>query len=105
MEGPELDDPTLPPLDAPLLDDPLPPPLDAPLLAPASPPLEPLLSLLVDVDALPELGSPAFALGVDEYRSAYQPPPFRMKFPPEIWRLAVLFSHLGQTSRGSAEIF
>ncbi len=28
-----------------------------------------------------------------------------MKLPPEIWRFAVLFSHFGQTSSGSAEIF
>lgn len=57
--------------------------------------------------ALPpsDLPSPPFGFGEDEYRSAYQPPPFRMKFPPEIWRFAVLFEHLGQTSRGSAEIF
>ena len=47
---------------------------------------------------------PLFGLG-EEYASAYQPPPLRMKLPPEIWRLAVLFEHLGQTSSGSAEIF
>jgi hypothetical protein len=35
--------------------------------------------------------------GVDEYRSAYQPPPLRMKFPPLIWRFAVDFLHFGQT--------
>jgi len=28
-----------------------------------------------------------------------------MKFPPEIWRLAVDCEHLGQTSSGSSEIF
>ena len=33
----------------------------------------------------------------DEYRSAYQPPPLRMKFPPLICRLAVDCPHLGQT--------
>lgn len=33
----------------------------------------------------------------DEYKSAYQPPPLRMKFPPLICRLAVDCPHLGQT--------
>jgi hypothetical protein len=47
---------------------------------------------------------PVFGFG-DEYASAYQPPPFRMKFPPEIWRFAVLLEHFGHTSSGSAEIF
>lgn len=52
--------------------------------------LEP--SLEEDVDELEDVDfdlSPPELL-VDEYRSAYQPPPFRMKFPPLIWRFAVL---------------
>jgi hypothetical protein len=43
--------------------------------------------------------------GVEEYRSAYQPPPLRMKLPALICRLAVLFAHFGQTSRAGSEIF
>jgi hypothetical protein len=39
----------------------------------------------------------------EEYRSEYQPPPFRMKFvPPLISRCAVAFEHLGHTSMGGA---
>jgi hypothetical protein len=59
--------------------------------------------LLSDVDALSDdfagdddddlLSLPGFA---DEYRSAYQPPPFRMKLPPLICRLAVALPHFGQ---------
>lgn len=41
----------------------------------------------------------------DEYKSAYQPPPFRMKFPPLIWRLALACPHFGHVSMGAAEIF
>jgi hypothetical protein len=41
----------------------------------------------------------------DEYASAYQPPPFKMKLPPLIWRFAVAFAHAGQTSTGGSVIF
>ena len=42
--------------------------------------------------------------GLEElYRSAYQPPPLRMKpAPPETWRLAVSAPHAGQVLSGSA---
>jgi hypothetical protein len=42
--------------------------------------------------------------GLEElYRSAYQPPPLRMKpAPPETWRLAVSALHAGQVLSGSA---
>jgi len=98
-------------------------PDDPPLLPPEPLPLPPagalgvVLGVVLAVDSLfdslfveevlapSDLLSPPPFLGVDEYRSAYQPPPFRMKFPPEIWRFAVLLLHLGQTSRASAEIF
>ena len=41
------------------------------------------------------------SLLADEYRSEYQPPPFKMKPPPrEIWRLARGSPHLGQSLRG-----
>lgn len=43
--------------------------------------------------------------GVEEYRSAYQPPPFKMKLPPLICRFAVDLPHFGQTWMGSSEIF
>jgi hypothetical protein len=37
------------------------------------------------------------------YRSAYQPPPLRMKpAPPETWRLAVAAWHFGHSVRGAA---
>jgi hypothetical protein len=42
---------------------------------------------------------------VEEYRSAYQPPPLRMKFPPLICRFAVAFAHEGQISTGASVIF
>jgi hypothetical protein len=91
---------------------------DEPLLVPEpgeaapDPPLEPDAGLAdepaplapCDPEALPA-PSPPLGFGDEEYRSAYQPPPFRMKFPPEICRLAVLLEHLGQISIGSAEIF
>jgi hypothetical protein len=51
-----------------------------------------VLSDFAGDDDLPSL--PGFA---DEYRSAYQPPPFRMKFPPLICRLAVALPHFGQS--------
>jgi hypothetical protein len=45
-----------------------------------------LLSVALDE----ELSAAGFAPPVLLYRSAYQPPPLRMKpAPPEIWRLAV----------------
>lgn len=64
-----------------------------------SPPLfesdeEPLLPLLP-----PEL------LPDEEYRSAYQPPPLRMKLPPLMSRCARFSPHFGQVSRAGSEIF
>jgi hypothetical protein len=53
--------------------------------------------------------APCDLLSVDglaeEYRSAYQPPPFKIKVPPLIWRLAVRWLHFGQTSVEGSEIF
>lgn len=46
----------------------------------------------------------AFGL-LEEYRSAYQPPPLRMKLPPLICRFAVLFAQDGQTSTAGSVIF
>ena len=37
-----------------------------------------------------------------EYRSAYQPPPLRMKLPDETRRLAVLLLQAGHTSKGGS---
>lgn len=59
-----------------------------------------LVVVEVEDDSLPPL-----FFGVDEYRSAYQPPPFKMKLPPLIWRLAVCSPHFGQTSSADSEIF
>ena len=73
--------------------DPLDPLPDDPAVLDASEPLELelLLSLddfaSVEVDVL--LASSFFPGFVDEYRSAYQPPPFKMKRPPLICRRAV----------------
>lgn len=39
-----------------------------------------------------------------EYRSAYQPPPLRMKLPEETRRLACLALQAGQTSTGGSTI-
>ncbi len=44
-------------------------------------------ALDVSVDAVGFSDDPD--LPDDEYRSAYQPPPFKMKLPPLIWRWAV----------------
>jgi hypothetical protein len=41
----------------------------------------------------------------DEYRSAYQPPPLRMKLPPLICRLAVAWWHFGHSVSGASVIF
>ncbi len=49
--------------------------------------------------------SPPLFEGFEEYRSAYQPPPFRMNVPPLISRLAVFAAHFGQASRAGSEIF
>lgn len=64
-----------------------------------------LLDELDDVDGVEdELDDSDFLLALLlEYRSEYQPPPFRMNAaPPEIWRFAVFWLHLGHVSRGSA---
>jgi hypothetical protein len=52
-----------------------------------------------------ELPLPEALLPALEYKSAYQPPPFKMKLPPLIKRLTARALHLGQTSRGGSEIF
>jgi hypothetical protein len=58
-----------------------------------------LLSLALDE----ELSAAAFAPPVLLYRSAYQPPPLRMKpAPPEIWRLAVAWWQWGHSLSGAA---
>ncbi len=62
-------------------------------------------SELFDSEPFDSPFSPALAGFDDEYRSAYQPPPLRMKFPPLIWRFAVASPHLGQTVVGFSEIF
>lgn len=56
-------------------------------------------------DEPPDEPPPPDLLLEDAYKSAYQPPPFRMKFPPLIWRLALACPHFGQVSRGASEIF
>ncbi len=76
-----------------------------------SPPEDEVLSLdddelLEELDDEVEAPSDFFELfEEDEYRSAYQPPPLRMKFPPLIWRFALDWLHFGQTSMGASEIF
>lgn len=69
---------------------------------------EPLLSLellLLD-ELLPEDELSLFLLPPDdEYKSAYQPPPFKMKLPPLIRRWALLSWHFGQVSSAGSEIF
>lgn len=58
-----------------------------------------LLSLELDE----ELSAGALAPPVLLYRSAYQPPPLRMKpAPPEIWRLALAWWQWGHSVRGAA---
>jgi hypothetical protein len=102
-----VDEAEPPPLDAPPLLD-VPVPVLVPVPDPADPEslfVEALAAAPLLVPPLSDFPSPPFGFGTEEYASAYQPPPFRMKFPPEICRLAVLLEHLGQTSNGSAEIF
>ena len=53
--------------------------------------------------AAPPLEPPALLL-LELYKSVYQPPPFRMKLPPEICRFAVFSWHFGHSSRGAAEM-
>jgi hypothetical protein len=64
-------------------------------------------SVFVSVDVVVDVFvslDPPLAGFADEYRSAYQPPPFRMKLPPLIWRCASGLPHFGQSFNGSAEI-
>lgn len=76
---------------------------EAPLDAP--PPSDDFDSVLLDPSLAFEPVAPVLEDGLDEeYRSAYQPPPLRMKLPPLIWRWAVSFWHLGHTVRGGAEM-
>jgi hypothetical protein len=61
-----------------------------------------LLSLALAAAASPEL-SLFFAPPLLLYRSAYQPPPLRMKpAPPETWRLAEACLQLGHSVSGAA---
>lgn len=62
-----------------------------PVLLPAS--LEGFDSVVVDALEVDSF-FPGFT---DEYRSAYQPPPFKMKRPPLIWRFAVCSWHFGHS--------
>jgi len=92
---------------------PLPPPLDA---AAAGAAAGAGAAASFDGDAVgppfdsPNLGggsrSVRFSLDplLDEYRSAYQPPPFRMKLAALICRLAVRCEHLGQISTAGSVI-
>ena len=48
--------------------------------------------------------APPFLLLLPEYRSPYQPPPFRMKLPCVICRDAVALPHWGQSLMGSSLI-
>jgi hypothetical protein len=58
-----------------------------------------LLSLALEA----VLSAGALAPPVLLYRSAYQPPPLRMKpAPPEIWRLALAWWQLGHSVSGAA---
>ncbi len=68
----------------------------------------------VESDLVSDLESPAgvdlapssFLEGLaDEYASAYQPPPLRMKLPPLICRWALFFWHLGHCSMAGSVIF
>ena len=61
-----------------------------------------LLSLLLDDELSLEL-SLFFAPPLLLYRSAYQPPPLRMKpAPPDTWRLAVACLQFGHSVSGAA---
>jgi hypothetical protein len=53
---------------------------------------------------LDEDEEPALLFPLELYKSEYQPPPLRMKFPPEICRFAVFSWHLGHSSSAGAEI-
>jgi hypothetical protein len=112
--GPLPDEPELPlpdELELPLPDEPeLPPPVE-----PELPPLEPELSLLLEVEAAPVEPS-VFAAGFDsapsdfglpeEYRSAYQPPPLRTKLVRLRSRDRLLCApHRGQVSGGGSFTF
>ena len=93
--------------------------LELPELPPELPPEEPpddppagaagaagLLSLVLDDEPL--LGELSLLLPPpfdDEYKSAYQPPPFRMNVPPLSWRFAVFSPHFGHTWTGASVIF
>ncbi len=57
-----------------------------------------------DVPSLDNELAPLFLLLLPEYRSPYQPPPFKMKFPCVICRDAVALPHWGQSLMGSSLI-
>jgi hypothetical protein len=54
------------------------------------------LDSLLSLEPLDSPPSSFFVGFAEEYESAYQPPPFRMKLPPLICRFAVAFEHFGQ---------
>jgi hypothetical protein len=60
-----------------------------------------LVALSVELEEL--LSPPLLAPPLLLYRSAYQPPPLRMKpAPPDTWRLAVAWWQLGHSLSGAA---
>jgi hypothetical protein len=64
-----------------------------------------LLSLELLLELLDDSLSDFFVLPPPllAYRSEYQPPPFKMNpAPPDTWRLAVAWWHLGHSVRGAA---
>ncbi|WXB19042.1 hypothetical protein LZC94_17610 [Pendulispora albinea] len=68
----------------------------------APPPFELPELLELDSDELPLDFPDGF---VDEYRSAYHPPPLRMKLPALICLRAVDWWHFGHTVEAGSEIF
>ncbi len=62
--------------------------------------LDPLAAVVVVDDD--ELLPPVFLFELPEYWSEYQPPPFKMKLPELISRLAASLWHCGQTLIGSS---
>jgi hypothetical protein len=90
---------------------PLPDELLLPELPPLSPPELPppdgfLASLeLSEVDRFESARSDFFSDFEELYRSAYQPPPLRMKpAPPDTWRLAASALQLGHDFSGASLI-
>jgi hypothetical protein len=63
-----------------------------------------LAGAVLPLDELSDFSVPPLGLD-DEYKPAYQPPPFRMKFPPLMSRCAVFWWHFGHSSRAGSVIF